>query len=65
MSASPVLVAALAAVLAAAVLALTTTTARLGRTRHKLATVWQQAGTDPLTGLANRHPYRSPRRRAA
>jgi diguanylate cyclase (GGDEF)-like protein len=51
MSASPVLV----GVLAAALAALAATTVRLRRARRKLAAAWQQAGTDPLTGLANRH----------
>jgi diguanylate cyclase (GGDEF)-like protein len=53
MSASPVLV----GVLAAALVALAAATARLHRARRELAGARQQAGTDPLTGLANRHRF--------
>jgi GGDEF domain-containing protein len=55
MSASNVLVGVLSAALTAALVALAATTTRLGRARHELAADRQQAGTDPLTGLANRH----------
>jgi diguanylate cyclase (GGDEF)-like protein len=55
MSASTVLVGVLAASLAAALIALAATTTRLHRARRELAAARQQAGTDPLTGLANRH----------
>jgi diguanylate cyclase (GGDEF)-like protein len=55
MSASTVLVGVLAVALAAALIALATTTARLGRLRRELADARQRAGIDPLTGLANRH----------
>ena len=55
MSASTVLVGALAAALTTALIGLAATTTRLHRARHELAAAWQQAGTDPLTGLPNRH----------
>jgi diguanylate cyclase (GGDEF)-like protein len=55
MSACPVLVGALAAVLSTTLIALAAATTRLGRATHELAAARQQAGTDPLTGAANRH----------
>lgn len=55
MSASTVLVGGLAPALAAALIALAAATARLHRARRELADARQQAATDPLTGLANRH----------